>query len=675
MPGKFMDDVIVFSEFDGMSTQSVRQDLNPKKAAWMENLQPIGANNILCTPAANAASVTFGKTISKEFYFNCENGIDYQITFFTDGSAEAIPNPFTIGIFIAGPGTFSTDPDITSWGNERILIADSVAGYSTWAPLDSTHGVFVEYGGVSPNIIVINGGSYGGVPTVSITGGSGSGATAIAHVTDGVVTSIELTNAGTGYVAGDVLTVSFSGGSPAATSSIVGVIITSPGSGYSTNVTVTFSGGGGSGATGSPFGGAVSGTIGGVNIITGGSDYTTAPTVTFADSGGGTGATGTAELSNTATATAVVWPNAPNPKPITLAVAFGRVWLAQSSVLIYTGTTGYDDFDPANASGSLTIQDADLTRNITALRNLNNYLFIFGDASVKQIGNISVSGTITNFTITTLSSDQGTTFRDSIASYNRLVVFSNTVGVYAVFGSSVEKISDDMDGIYRLIDFTQFPSAAVNDINNIHCYLLLVKYNDPVTGPRALILAFMNKKWFVISQGSGLKFIYTAVVNGVFQTFGTSGLDTTQLLANPNAPVAIKLSTSLTSHGNPVIGKRMGRYVVAQTVGGSATMTLLLESERAPNQTISYNLSNILNFEGNNNEAIQFVAAGSANLNFVVQAAGFHYRHGNSGGVGGIYLGATLTGSVQDFTLNSIMLEYGEAAPFGSEMVAIGATP
>lgn len=593
MPGKFMDDVIVFSEFDGMSTQSVRQDLNPKKAAWMENLQPIGANNILCTPAANAASVTFGKTISKEFYFNCENGIDYQITFFTDGSAEAIPNPFTIGIFIAGPGTFSTDPDITSWGNERILIADSVAGYSTWAPLDSTHGVFVHFGGVSPNIEVTDGGSGYTSPTVVISGGSGSGALATAQETGGVVTGITLTNPGTGYLASDVLT------------------------------------------------------------------------FTISDGGPGTGAT----------ATGHVWPNSPSPNPETLAVAFGRVWFGQSNVLTYTGTEGYDDFDPANASGTLTIQDADLTRTITALRNLNNYLFIFGDASVKQIGNISVSGTITNFTITTLSSDQGTTFRDSIASYNRLVVFSNTVGVYAVFGSSVEKISDDMDGIYRLIDFTQFPSAAVNDINNIHCYLLLVKYNDPVTGPRALILVFMNKKWFVISQGSGLKFIYTAVVNGVFQTFGTSGLDITQLLANPNAPVAIKLSTSLTSHGNPVIGKRMGRYVVAQTVGGSATMTLLLESERAPNQTISYNLSNILNFEGNNNEAIQFVAAGSANLNFVVQAAGFHYRHGNSGGVGGIYLGATLTGSVQDFTLNSIMLEYGEAAPFGSEMVAIGATP
>lgn len=594
MPGKFMDDIIVFPEFEGMSTQSVRQDLNPKKAAWMENLQPIGPNNVLCVPAAAAPSVTFSnKTIVKEFYFNCENGIDYQITFFSDGSADAVPNPFTIAIIIAPPGTFSIDPDITSWGNERVLIADPTSGYSTWAPSAGGGGVFVKYGGVSPNIEVTDGGSGYTSPTVAISGGTGSGATAIATEVGGVVTTIILTAAGTGYLASDTLT------------------------------------------------------------------------FTISDGGPGT----------EATASGHVWPNSPSPSPTTLAVAFGRVWLAQSNVLTYTGTGGYDDFDPANGSGSLTIQDADLTRTITALRNLNNYLFIFGDASVKQIGNISVSGSTTNFTITTLSSDQGTTFRDSIASYNRLVLFSNTVGIYAVFGSSVEKISDDMDGIFRLIDFTQLPCAAVNDINNIHCYLLLVKYNDPVAGARALILAFMNKKWFVISQGNGLTFIYTAVVNGIFDTFSTSGKDITELLADPTTAVPIKLSTSLTSHGNPVIGKRMGRYAVAQTVGGSAGMTLTLEAERAPSQVINYNLTNILTFVGNNNLPIQFIGAGSAPLNFIVQAAGFHYQHGNSGGVSGIYLGATLTGIVKNFTLNSIILEYAEAAPFGSAQVAIGATP
>lgn len=592
MPGKFMDDVIVFPEFDGMSTQSARHDLNPKKAAWMENLQPIGPNNLLSVPAPKTPVQSIsGETIVKEYYFNFTTQ-DYFICFCASGAAYAVTNPGGIITKFANAGTFSSDPDVTQWGTTRILIADPIAGYCTWDTV-----VFVEFGGVSPNINVTLGGSGYTSPHVAISGGSGSGATATATQTGGAITSIQLTNPGTGYKAGDSLT------------------------------------------------------------------------VTITDGGPGTGAT----------ATARVWPNSPSPKPTTLAVFSGRVWLAQSNVITCTGTgasnggIGYDDFATGDAAGSTTLQDPDLVHSITALRALNNYLFIFGDASIKQIGNISVSGSSTNFTIITLSSDQGTIYRDSIASYNRLVLFANTVGVFAVFGSSVEKISDDMDGIFRAIDFTQKPVCAVTDINNIHCYLLLVRYEDPA-GTRSLILSFMNKKWFVISQGNSLKYIVTAIIESVYNIFGTSSNDITQLLGDPETAVDITLSTSLTSHGNPVIGKRMGRYAVAQSIAAVSTLTLTLESERMPNQVINYNVSNVLNFVNNQQGALQFTNQGGGNLNFITNVAGFHYQHGNSGGVSGIYLGATLTGSAINFTLNAIMLEYQEAAPFGTDQVAWAAT-
>jgi hypothetical protein len=54
-----------------------------------------------------------------------------------------------------------------------------------------------EIGSISVN----NGGSgYNFVPTVTITGGSGSGAKATATVEGGVITAINVTNQGTGYV-------------------------------------------------------------------------------------------------------------------------------------------------------------------------------------------------------------------------------------------------------------------------------------------------------------------------------------------------------------------------------------------------------------------------------------------------------------------------------------------
>ncbi len=60
-------------------------------------------------------------------------------------------------------------------------------------------------------ISLLNGGSgYTSAPTVSITGGGGSSATATATISGGVVTGITITNAGSGYTS--VPTVSFSGG-------------------------------------------------------------------------------------------------------------------------------------------------------------------------------------------------------------------------------------------------------------------------------------------------------------------------------------------------------------------------------------------------------------------------------------------------------------------------------
>lgn len=577
-------DIIVFNELNGMNTQSSRFDLDEKEAAWMENLQPIGKNNLLSVPAPAAVLHSIaGEVITKEYYFNGPNSTDYVVCFCVSGSAYVITNPGGVQSTIAVANTFSLTPDCTQLGTQRILIADSKAGYCTW---DGT--IFVKEGGVSPNITITAGGSgYSTGATAAITGGTGSGATATVQVTAGVVTGITLTNAGTGYLAGDTLV------------------------------------------------------------------------ITISPVGAGSGAT----------AAIHVWPFV-TPNPTTIAVFSGRVWLAQSNVVTYTGTgaayggVGYDDFKAADASGSFTINDPDLVHSVTALRALNNYLFIFGDNSVKQIGNISVSGSTTSFTLVTLTSDQGTIYRDSIVSFNRLVLFANTVGVYAIFGTSVEKISDKMDGIFRLIDFSQVLSAAVNDISNIHCFMLLVRYTDPA-GTRSIILSFQNKKWFVISQGDNLKFIVTGIVSGTTQTFSTSGNDVTEILADPTTPVDILLSTSLTSKEAPYMGKKTIRYAVVQESSTNNTLNLLIESERTDDSE-PYATTDFLQFVDNNGNDLNFIGSGSALISFTSAGQIFLYQTGNTKGVSGIYLGGTLTGSVMSYSFNSLMIEYGTTAAFAN---------
>ena len=563
---------IIFDNFTKMSTQNPRQALDEKELAWLENLQPIGKNNLSAVPAAAAAIATIVGEQINQMFFATIGAIDFVIAFTVDGGGYAINAATGAVTQFATIGTFS-NPDCTTWAGQRLLIQDPTSGYCTW---DTN--TFVKQGGVSPNIRVTAGGSlYVSAPAVAITGGSGSGATAHSVIAGGAVVAVVLDNPGVNYQAGDTLTVGFSGG-------------------------------GGSSAA----------------------------------------------------ATAIVWPF--TVKGTTLAVFAGRVWMGAGRVLAYTGTAGFDDVNPANAAGTSTINDADLTHAIYCLRNFNNYLFILGDNSVKQIGAITVSGSTTLFTILTLSSDQGTTFKNTVASYNRLVLFANRVGVFAIFGASVQKVSDDLDGIFQLIDFTQVPMGGLNDLRNLHCYLLLVRYRDPVAGTRSIICIFMNNKWFVVSQGNALTALTTAALasSTEFETFASSGADVTQLLQDSTTAVPITLKTALTHHGNLIQRKKALRAGFAATVAGGGVVTMAVESE---NGSLPYALSAApaIIWVNNLSQPVQFQNNALQNVNFTGNGFVFPSCQADASGK---FLGVTLTATLANFAVNAVAIEYQETVPW-----------
>ncbi|HZL65511.1 MAG TPA: hypothetical protein VFD50_11290 [Thermoleophilia bacterium] len=147
------------------------------------------------------------------------------------------------------------------------------------------------------SVNVTAGGSGYTVPSVAITGGGGTGGTAVATVTGGVVSSITITNPGIGYTTAPTITISGGGATTdaTATATVVGneinaIAVTTGGAGY-TSPTVAFTGGTGSGAVGTVS--VTAGAVSAVTITNPGSGYTTLPAVTITG-GGGTGATGTA---------------------------------------------------------------------------------------------------------------------------------------------------------------------------------------------------------------------------------------------------------------------------------------------------------------------------------------------------------------------------------------------
>jgi hypothetical protein len=562
---------IVFGGIEKINTRAARDALPENEAAWLENLQPIAANNLVTVPAPLPALATLVNESAAELFGANIGAVDYIIAFTAAGAGIAVNAQSGMQITFAPDGTFS-NPDMTVYASQRILIMDPVAGYATW---DGS--VFVQAGGVSPNISVTAGGSgYFSPPSVTISGGTGTGATAHALVASGAVVKIVLDSAGTGYSPGDTLTITFGG----------------PGTG--------------------------------------------------------------------ATATTQVWPVLTGS---TIAVFAGRVWWAGGRILNWTGTAGYDDINVAHAAGSTTISDADLSHDITALRNLNNYLFVFGDTSVRQIGNITVQSSITLFTPLILASDIGTTFRRTIQSYNRLVLFANKQGVYAIFGASVEKISDDLDGIFQATDFGQSPDAALNDLRNIHCYLVLLRYVDPVRGTRSIIVTFQEKKWYVVSQGAGLKTLCTVPLasSSQIETFASSGSDITQLLQDPNTAVAWELQTSLTAHGNLIQAKQALNAGLFGHTQGVADINFELDTENGSN-TYELMFAAALTWLNNLRQPITFVNNAGQPITFC--GTGHQFPYTSADGYGKL-LGVTVTGTSAQTTVHAAAIEYQEADMWG----------
>jgi len=96
----------------------------------------------------------------------------------------------------------------------RGLVVDSLTNYcSIDADLLSTAGNGA-YPAAGLLAVTDGGAGYLGTPLVTVSGGSGSGAMAVANVANGLVTSVALTCAGQNYQPGDVLNFDFSKGSP-----------------------------------------------------------------------------------------------------------------------------------------------------------------------------------------------------------------------------------------------------------------------------------------------------------------------------------------------------------------------------------------------------------------------------------------------------------------------------
>ena len=211
---------LVLEGFSGLNTLAKRPGIKDTEMSWCNGFMPIGDSNLRTIPDVGAAIFTSSGTTIKWMGFSNVGALPYLVTVQSDGSVWRTRTDTLASAQVAGPGTI-TALQISQIGLSQfagaymILVAGQPNGYFFIDP-----NFFYGPGTLAPGVTLNNGGSGYTSPTASASGGSGTGATFSVASSGGSITSITMTNPGSGYVSGDTPSIVFTGGGTGASASI-----------------------------------------------------------------------------------------------------------------------------------------------------------------------------------------------------------------------------------------------------------------------------------------------------------------------------------------------------------------------------------------------------------------------------------------------------------------------
>lgn len=629
-------------DFGGINTQAIRQAIDDAEFAWLENMMPVGFGNLVAVPNSvdTGATVTSGSC----YYMKAANisNTDYMFMFCNDGSAYQIKLSDYTKTQIGAAGTFSNSGvQLDQWKNERILIVDAAKGYFSW---DATSLKRID-GSVISMAVTAAGSGYTGVPTVTINGGSGTGATATAIV--GITGATAVTAGGAGYLVGDILTIS--GGTSTTAAKVV--VSTIGGGGAVTAVAISVAGnytvppaspaattgGTGAGCTLTPTWGVV-----GLTITTGGAGYTSNPSVSFSG-GGGSG--------TTATATASVAPAGGT----CVAVYSGRAWIANGRTISFSAPDSYTDFSTTNAGGSFIISDSTLHSTIQQLYSCNGFLYVVGSDSINTISDVRVSSGSTLFSNLNLVTTAGTSSPYSVVAYYRTLWLATPYGFYGITGSSAQKGSDKLDGIFQRINSFTNISAGVVVINKILCLAFLFSYNDPDVGNRALFAIYFNKKWFVASHSSTLVTCAGATLSGTQTLFATDGSKLYKCFGDNTTATTQTIKSKLWDMGEALTDKQVLKAGIETIMPDYAANISLDVDNENKSVTVVNQPSSLIHWVNNSEETVLWT---NNSFGFVGWFASGYVWFRSDASLTGKYIGMTISASIPQLIVSAEQLQY-----------------
>lgn len=346
-----------------------------------------------------------------------------------------------------------------------------------------------------------------------------------------------------------------------------------------------------------------------------------------------------------------------------IAVFAGRVWIVNGRLLTFSGA---DDFTApaflvANGAGSLALTDPTLRKLVTRLFASNGYLYIVGSTNINVISDVYVpSGAVPPTPLFTNLNIQGIIGSDqpfSFFIFNRALMFANRYGAWGINGVQAERISEDIDGTWKYVDFTQPVSGGQVVSNNILCSAFLIKrLNDPKYGSNTVLAMFHDKKWWFGNYGA-LTFVTSAIAGEMPSLFGFLGNKLYQLFADNTTAPATTWSTPLWPMEDPLADKEVIRAGFEVTVSiFSGTFTMTLDSVNNQYAAIAITQGGNVSWQNNGGNIVQWQNNALAIVNWFSSA--YLLYSGTAPGGYQKYAGLTGNASGSQYQLSGTFMDY-----------------
>ena len=354
------------------------------------------------------------------------------------------------------------------------------------------------------------------------------------------------------------------------------------------------------------------------------------------------------------------------PSGTAISTFSNRVWIVngtENRTISYSSANDFIDFTATG--GSTTLNDETLTSKITQLLTANNFLYVFGTDSINIIADVQVVGGVTQFSNTNISANSGTDLPFAIFAYYRAIWYMNESGIFALYGATPRKASDDLDGIFELIDFTRPVTSGTVSLFNILCAAFLFTYNDPMLGARKLMALYFNKKWFVASQDAELTHMATSTESSD-TLYGAGGSSVYKLFADDTADISQTIQSSFWDFSDFISIKQSLKVGVEGTLPATeGSIDITVDSERG-SQSPSNPFASTFSFQWFNSVGAPFSWTNSLGAPFTWLVSGYVWLQGNVENYGH-YLGFTLTSETAGNIYNGFQMEYvREPAGWGS---------